>query len=214
MGRLLGRLLAVTALAVPATALLAVAPAAAVQTSTFGISAGPARGGGSHLRASGRPGSPVDEQILVWNRTSRPLTLSLSVAPAHLIQGDVPALGGEEAPTRWVHLGQDVVTLGPHVAQEVGVSVVLPRILPHLPATAAILARPVATSAAAVSVVVQLGVLVTMSAAAHAPRRAPLGLLGWTAAGMLAAAVLSLAAARLHAVRLLPRRVGRPRLAT
>jgi hypothetical protein len=166
--------------------------ASAVQTETFGISPAPgaAQSGGNHLEATTKPGAPVTENLLVWNRTSARLTLDLTVQPAHLGAKDVPALGGPVAPTRWIHLSHSALTLAPHASQLVPVTITVPRVLPHLPAQAAVVATPQQQSSARVSVLIRLAVLVSMDAAKNAPSRAPVGLIGWTALALVLAAAL------------------------
>ncbi|HZT66159.1 MAG TPA: hypothetical protein VFA11_10260 [Acidimicrobiales bacterium] len=183
-------------------------PAAAVQTATFGIA--PAKDApqqAGQLAASVRPGQPTGDDVTVWNRTAHELTLDLSVVAAHLGPDGHPVLGGDPRPATWVHLGQSVVTLAPHGQQTIAVNVVTPRRLPHLPASAAIIATPEHASAAPVSVVVRLGVMVSITAAGGAPLRAPLGMIGWVALGLLLAAGLG------AAIRGVTRRAARGRSA-
>jgi hypothetical protein len=172
--------------------LLPPAAARAVQTDSFGISPAPGspQTGGDHLLATGRPGVPVTEQLLVWNRTASSLVLDLGVEPAHLGLHDVPALGGQSAPTRWVHLGRGQVDLGPHAAQLVPVTITLPRVLPHLPAQTAVVATPHTATKGGVSILIRLAVLISIRGAKDSPERAPLGAIGWAAL----AVVLSIAA--------------------
>lgn len=172
---------------------MGVAPAGAVQSDTFGISPAPGspQSGGDHLEASARPGRSVDDQLLVWNRTAAALTLRLSVEPAHLGPRGVPSLGGPIAPTRWIHLGYTSVALPAHGTKLIPVTVAVPRVLPHLPAQAAVVATPVQTLTGRVSVVLQLAVLVSMNAAPGAASRAPLGTIGWVALALVLAAGLT-----------------------
>ncbi|HVA44552.1 MAG TPA: hypothetical protein VNF50_13810 [Acidimicrobiales bacterium] len=180
-----------------------VLPAAAVQTDAYGIAPAPGslQSGGDHLQAVTRPGAAVHDQLLVWNRTGAPLTLDLSVEPAHLAPGDVPALGGATAPTRWVHLDQPVVQLGPHADQIVSLTITVPRILPHLPAQAAVVATPETSTPGHVAVLIRLAVLISMDAAPSAPSRAPLGTVGWVGLAVLAAVALTVAAVRVTSRR-------------
>ncbi|MHB1854498.1 MAG: hypothetical protein ACYCS2_05520 [Acidimicrobiales bacterium] len=177
--------------------------AGAVQTDTYGIAPAPGslQSGGDHLQALTQPGVAVHDRLLVWNRTAGPLTLDLSVEPAHLAPGDVPALGGPVAPTRWVHLDQPVVQLGPHADQLVSLTITVPRILPHLPAQAAVVATPAASAPGRVAVLIRLAVLISMDAAPSAPARAPLGTVGWVALAVLAAVAVTAAVVRLASRR-------------
>ena len=173
--------------------LLSGAPARAVQTTTYGITPAPGtnQSGGNHLQATAGPGQSVHDQLLVYNRTTGPLTIDLSVVPAHLGPHDIPALGGSEEATHWVHLDQTVVNLGPSAKQLVGVTITLPRVLPHLPAQAAVLANPVSSTPGQVSVVIQLAVLISMNASTGAPGRAPIGTIGSVAIGVLGTAAVA-----------------------
>ena len=188
--------LALGPLVVLAAVLVPPRPAGAVQSSTFGISPAPGtpQTGGDRLAATGRPGVPVTGQLLVWNRTASALVLDLSVEPAHLGPKGVPALGGLSAPTRWVHLGQPQVTLGPHATKLIPVTVALPRVLPPLPAQAAVVATPETGAKGGVSILVRLAVLISMNAARNAPSRAPVGTIGWVALSVLVVAALVAAA--------------------
>src|SRR5581483_10967692 len=83
------------------------------------------------------------------------------------------------------HLDQTEVTLPPFGKQNVGVTIELPRVLPKLPAQAAVVAEPVAAGGSAPTVVLRLAVMVSIDGAAGAPGRAPMATVGWVAVGVL-----------------------------
>lgn len=116
-------------------------PAAAIETDTFGIDVvQPTDDGRLHIplrvdRASAR-------SMRVWNKTDRPVRLTLSVVGARLGDDGAVSLGGDDRAAAWVRLRPDVLELEPGVEATVEVSAESPSPRPGRTHTVAVLVSP------------------------------------------------------------------------
>lgn len=186
-----------------ALALAPAAPAGAIESPAFRLEPVDRDGPRSNLREALRPGATTEDAVMVTNKTSRPLALRLSVAPASVGRNGSVRLTGSEEVASWVRLDATEVTLAPRASRRVGFAVRAPRELPRAAMTMAIVAEPAPASGAPPAVVQRLAVMGYL-APAGSSLVASLGWVLWAAASALVAVV---------AVALSPTRRGRRRVA-
>lgn len=107
--------------------LLAGAPAQAVQTTTWGLIAAPS---GQHQRTSlSHPadGSTVHDAVIVYNRTSHPITVHLYVLGTKAVNGGYQFSRPDSGLAADTSLGAHSVTLRPHQRVRVPVTIRMPR---------------------------------------------------------------------------------------
>lgn len=166
------------------------APAAAIQTSTWGIQPGPH--GNARTRASlsyPSNGQTVHDSVVIYNRTASPEVINLKVL------GAVHAAGGYQYSTvraglaAGVSVAADRITLGPHQQAQVPVTLKLPR---HSKVTtlAGISAEGAQAKQGALLIQERLVILVKATPSTHAPPIVPdIGLWGPLAAALLAVSI-------------------------
>ena len=185
------RILVVTLLA-SAGALMMSAPAHAVQTTTWGIAAAPDGHGQRTSLSHPADGSTVHDAVIVYNRTSKPITVHLYVLGTSnqngVYQFSRPTTGLAAATS----LGSSSVKLGPYQEVRVPVTIHMPR---GLKATtlAGIGAEAAAVNDGDLSIMQQLVVLVKANPSSHVVA-APItkDLFPWA---LIAVAVIAIAAA-------------------
>lgn len=172
-------------LIVSAGALLFGAPAQAVQTQTWGITAASGSTGLTHSA----DGSTVREAVLVYNRTAAPITINLSVLATNYQNGVyqfAKPTSGLAADTK---LGTSSVHLGPHQQVQVPITIKLPRNI-KAPMLAGIGAEAAPINHGALSIRERLVVLVKATPSSHS---VPIHLSAPNVAGWGAAAAVLLA---------------------
>lgn len=137
--------------AVAALVLLA-APAAGIETATFGLDSA----SGERLEIPIRAGERTTARAVVWNKTDAPISLELRVAVASVDASGTASLGeGDVEVASWVSLQEREVDLGPQERQEVGLSVEPPSELSAETKTFALVAQAAAPQAGAPPAVLQ-----------------------------------------------------------
>jgi hypothetical protein len=165
-------------------ALLAAAPASAIETSAFGLAPGGTQNR-TALHEDVRPGKRTDDTVRVWNKTAQPVTVNLMVQGATINAKGQVHLGGNGGAAGWVRLSSSTVTLAPHASMDVPVTVTGPRKMPGGTSNAAIVAEAQAPDAAHVAVLQRVALMVYASAPSGSPLRAALGWAAWVAVGLL-----------------------------
>jgi hypothetical protein len=120
------RLLVVTLLA-SAGALLLSAPAQAVQTTTWGITAAPSGQSQRSSLSHAADGSTVHDAVLVYNRTAQPITVHLYVLNTTYANGAYQFGKPSSGLAADTSLGTHYVTLGAHQQVRVPVTIHMPR---------------------------------------------------------------------------------------
>lgn len=103
------------------------APAYAVQTTTWGITAAPSGHTARTSLSHAADGSTVHDDVVVYNRTAQPITIRLYVLNTTYVNGTYrfgPPNAGLAAETS---LGKHTVTLAPYQQEEVPVTIHMPR---------------------------------------------------------------------------------------
>lgn len=201
------RRLAISLVAALAVGLSAgVAPAAAIETTTFGIDvAEPTPDRRLHIPL--RVDRSSTRTMRVWNKADRAITLNLSVAGAELGDGGAVSLGGDGKAAAWVRVEPSRVDLAVGASAEVAVSA---RATDGLPADDQVVAVLVTPSVAQGDAVVQRLALTAFLEPAGPPTFVEsLGPWPWVAAALLAA--VATAAALRHRGRSRDRGRGRRR---
>jgi hypothetical protein len=134
-------------------------PAAAVQTAQWGMEATGAQGGYQPEIVHPADGSTVDAQLLVWNRTSEPLTVRLSVLSVTYANQTYQYSARLSGLATGVSLPAPEVSLGPHQEAHLTVTVREPRGI-TTPEFAAISGESRPVQEGPLSVVERLAVLV------------------------------------------------------
>ena len=117
------------------------APAAALETTTFGLDvAEPSEDG--RLTIAVRAGATTTGRLRVWNKQTTAVTLRLTVAPASVDAAGGASLGGDVEPTRWVSVEPTEVRLAAGERREVTVRVEAPRRLERGRKVVAVVAEP------------------------------------------------------------------------
>lgn len=174
-------------LALAATTVVAWAgPAAAIETPQFGLEPAPRGAPRAQLREQVRPGHRVTDEVRVWNKSSRPLTLRLSAQDAVLADDGSARLGGTSGVAGWADVGDRVVTLGPRESRLVPFILTAPRNLAGRPSSFALVAEPLLGPDTTVSVVQRLAQMVYVEPKAGVPLTAALGWAAWVAVALLA----------------------------
>jgi hypothetical protein len=158
--------LLVAAVVASAGVLLASAPAQAVQTSTWGITAAPS---GQHQRTSlSHPadGSTVHDAVIVYNRTARPITVHLYVLGTNLANGVYQFSRPDAGLAADTGIGTHTVNLGPYQRVRVPVTIHMPRGVKST-ALAGIGAEASPVNDGDLSIVQQLVVLVKATPSGH-----------------------------------------------
>jgi hypothetical protein len=170
--------------------LLATAPAPsahAIETATFGLA--PVGMERTALHVSVRPGRHVEDGVRVWNKSSEPITLTLSVQGARIDADGKVVLGGNGGATSWVQVRRSTVTLPPNEFAAVGVGITAPRNMPRGEATAAVVAEPAGGAGARdVAVLQRVALMVYVKPPAGSGLRAALGWIGWLAVALVVVA--------------------------
>jgi len=173
-------------------AFLAAVPTGAIETGSFGLDV--ARGtpdGRLHIPV--RAGRTTTGSVQLWNKTSAPIDLRLSVAPATVDATGAASMGGDAAPVAWVKTPSPV-HLAADERRSVDIEVHGPRHRLAKSATVAIVAEPAAPPADAA--VIERVALTTFLEPTSDKAPTVLGVLPWVAAALLVAVVLALRAAR------------------
>lgn len=159
--------------------------AQAIETATFGLT--PAGGAGrTALHESVRPAHGVVDGVRLFNKTTTPVTVHLTVEPASIVNGEV-RLGQDGGAAAWVKVGQSTVTLPARGDVVVPVNVAAPRTMPGGTSTAAVVAEAQSNGAA---VVQRVALMVYVKTPPHSPLKAGLGWVAWIAAVLLGAVVV------------------------
>jgi len=87
------------------------APAGAVETAQFGLVPGPPGPPSRHLVEQVRPGHATSDTVLVFNKASTPLTLTLAVLSASVGANGAPQVGGSDQAVSWIELDRHEVRL-------------------------------------------------------------------------------------------------------
>lgn len=132
MNRSRGRRVAAALAAVAAFGLTmaGAGPAHAIETRQFGLEPSPRVAGGvnrSSITVTAKAGATHHDAIRVWNKTSRPVTLIISAAPATREDDGSVHLGGASEPPGWVSIKNTAVTLAGKADAVVPVAVRIPR---------------------------------------------------------------------------------------
>lgn len=190
------RRLVLTILAGVTLALVAgVAPAPAIETSTYGLNVvTPSKDGRLHIDV--RAGRTSTDAVRVWNKSAAPLVIRLSAVPATVAANGTASLGGQDAAAGWVHFDEEVVRLAPGERRDVRVEVKAPRRITAATRTVAVVAEPM-TSGDAPAVMQRLAVT-TYLKPVNGSLVAGLGLLPWLAFGVLLAVAAALVASWLR----------------
>lgn len=188
--------LASSALVVSAGALLFATPAAAIQTTTWGIQpAAHADGVRSTLKYPSN-GQTEHDAVIVYNRTSSPEVIELSVLGATYSTGTYQYTTDRSGLAGRVSLAATRIPLGPHQQARVPVTVRLPR-HSKLTTLAAIAAEGAPVKQGSLFVQQRLVLLVEATPTTSAPLVPDIGLWG-PVAGALLALVGGLAARELR----------------
>lgn len=163
----------------------AAAPAASIETATFGIDIveRDAEGEG-RLRVPIEAGKTTNGELRVWSKHDEPLTLRLSVMPARVAEDGTASLGGDPEPAGWVDVPSRV-ELGAGEEQRVTVAVSAPRQLTAATKTVAVVAEAEAKGDA--PAVLQRLAVTTYLVPDRESLIASLGWLPWIAVGLLLA---------------------------
>jgi hypothetical protein len=157
------------------------APAAAIETETFGIDVVESDPEG-RLHIAVRAGETSSGQLRVWNNHDTPLVLRLSVVPAEVAPDGTASFGGDAEPVAWVEV-PTLVELAPGEERKVTVSVSPPRRLDAETKTVAVLAEPEITGDA--PAVLQRLAVTTYLVPEKGSLIAGLGWLPWVASAAL-----------------------------
>lgn len=175
----------IAAISVPLVALAALtAPAAAIQTSEFGIESAE----GKRLEVEVRAGRTSSTSVRVWNRTDGPIELTLDLSPATVESDGTAGLEGDPEPLSWAELPQRRVKLDGGESRLVEVRFEGPSELAAGEHTIAVIAQVVAAPEAGTAVVKRLAPILYIRAVAGTAPDGGLGPAPWIA-GLLAAAV-------------------------
>lgn len=180
-------------------------PAGAIESPVFRLEPADRDGPRANFREALRPGKTTKDDVVVTNKTKRPLALRLSVAPATVGKDGSVRLTGNESVASWVELDAEEVNLAPLAARTVRFEVHAPRELPKTAMTMAIVAEPSgADGGASVAVLQRLAVMAYMGPAKGSSLVATLGWILWAAGAALVVVI---------GVALSPTRRGRRRVA-
>jgi hypothetical protein len=137
------RVLAVCAITAACWIALAT-PASAIETATFGITAG-GQANASAVHATMHAGSTEPITVEVWNRTAAQLTLDVRAVPATVDSAGSASLGGKDEAAGWASFakGAQRPILRPKARTRITVSVDVPKHASHGRHTFAVLAEPV-----------------------------------------------------------------------
>jgi hypothetical protein len=193
-----GRLLA-TALSVVASCFAVAEPAAsAAQTATWGIVAAPAVGQYRTSISDPANGATIQDAVIVYNRTNKPITVDLAVVGASYANGTYQFSAPTSGLAAGIQLAAPRVTLGANQQARVPVTIREPRGV-KATALAGITAQSAPVQDGALSVIQRLVVLVKATpSTTMVPLAAP-NLLPWgipTAAGLVLIAFWAIALRR------------------
>ena len=158
--------LVVAAVVASAGVLLLSTPAHAVQTTTRGISAAPT---GPHQRTTqsqAADGSTVHDAVIVYNRTTHPITVHLYVLGTNYVNGVYRFSRPDTGLAADTSLGTHTVNLGPNQRLRVPVTVHMPRGVKST-TLAGIGAEATAVNDGDLSIMQQLVVLVKATPSTH-----------------------------------------------
>lgn len=156
----------------------------AIETASFGLA--PAGGQTrTALHEDVAPGGTSRDAVRVWNKTSAPLTLTVSVQRASLDPDGKVELGGTGGAASWVRVERTELSLGPRESVDVGVVVDAPREMPGGTSTAAIVVAPAASTSAESAVVQRVALMVYVQAPSGSGLRAALPWFAWAAVALL-----------------------------
>lgn len=208
------RLLVVTLLA-SAGALILSAPAGAVQTTTWGMTAAPTGHGYRSSIDHAADGSTVHDAVILFNRTASPITIHLYLLGATYAHGAYQ-FGPPRGLAAEATLGARDVTLAAHQQERVPVTIRMPRGV-KTTLLAGIGAEAAAVNDGALSIQQQLVVLIKASPSGHVLPIVGkhLGVWAGTAALVLIAAIALGVRERRQALtnrRLMPARSALPSL--
>lgn len=119
--------LLVVALLASAGVLLVSAPANALQTTTWGITAAPSNNGQETSLSHPADGSTVRDAVIVYNRTAAPITVHLYVLGTTYANGVYHFSKPTTGLAALTHLGKSTVDLGPYQHLRVPVIIRMPR---------------------------------------------------------------------------------------
>ena len=117
----------VVAVIAAAGALMMSAPAHAVQTTTWGITAAPNGSGQRTSLSHAADGSTVHDAVIVYNRTAKPITIHLYVLGTNYVNGSYQFSKPTTGLAAATSLGQSNVQLRPYQELRVPVTVRMPR---------------------------------------------------------------------------------------
>lgn len=117
----------VVALIAGAGALVMSAPAHAVQTTTWGITAAPNSDGQRTSLSHPADGSTVHDAVIVYNRTAKPITVHLYVLGTDYVDGVYRFSRPDSGLAAETSLGMNTVNLRPHQNVRVPVTIHMPR---------------------------------------------------------------------------------------
>lgn len=115
------------ALLAAAGALVWSAPAQAVQTDTWGLAAAPAGNAQRTTLTHPANGSTVHDDVVVYNRTAKPIAVRLYVLSTNYANGVYQFGKPDRGLAADTSLGASHVELGPHQVVEVPVTIRMPR---------------------------------------------------------------------------------------
>lgn len=119
--------LLVAGLLATAGVLLASAPAHAVQTTTWGLNAASVNGAQRTSLSHPADGSTDHDAVIVFNRTSTPITVHLYVLATNYVHGVYQFGRPDTGLAAGTSLGTNTVDLGPHQQVRVPVTIHMPR---------------------------------------------------------------------------------------
>lgn len=182
-------LLAVVTVAAGAI-LSGVAPAVAIETTSFGIDVA-TRSDDQRLHIPVRAGETSTGELRVWNKQDTPLRLAFSVAPARVDDEGRASLGGDEPAVEWLSIEPASLELDAGAERIVEVRVHGPRKLEVGKRTVAVLAQPAVDGDA--PAVLQRLAITTFLEPDEDSLIASLGVFPWIAAAILLLSIALLA---------------------
>lgn len=170
--------------------LIGIAPAVAIETSRFGIDvAERTTDGRLHIRIEA--GERSTGKVRVWNKTTEPMRLRLSIVPATVDEDRSVKLGGDDEPVGWTSVKPGTVELPPGGDATAEVAVQAPRRLDGDTKTVAVVAEPAAAPGEAPAVLQRLAVTTYLEPDEDS-LIASLGPFPWIAGVVLIAVVVAL----------------------
>ncbi len=170
-----------------------VAPAAAIETTTFGLDVvTPSTDGRLHIAT--RAGETSTGRLRLFNKTDAPLAITLSVSPATVAADGQASLGGDAEPVSWIELPDSPVTVAPGATRILDVRVNAPDRLSPERRAVAIVAEPALSPAGEAPAVLQRVAMTTFLEPDEKSLIASLGAYPWLALALLLVVALFLIA--------------------